>query len=484
MTNDLAAFFMAGVAISRGVGHAEYSQRERGLCVPHFVFSPPPIPSEIQFCRRKEFLLARKTSRRDFMRAAAWTGAGFWVAARSPLLFSQSPNEKLDVGVVGVGGRGAENLKSVGDQNVVALCDIDQEQLYEASKKFPKARLHNDWRRLLEEKLDAVVVSTPDHMHAFASVHAMKAGFHVYCEKPLAHSIHEAHVAAATAVERRRATQMGVQIHAESNYRRVVEIVKSGALGEVKECHAWVGKTWSGGERPAETPPVPPHVHYDLWLGPAPERPYHPTYLPANWRRWWDFGGGTLADMGCHYMDVIHWALDLTNPTAVEAEGPPVHAETTPAWLVVHYDHPARGKLPPVRVTWHDGGKRPKQFDEGKLPKWGDGVLFVGSKGMLLADYGHYKLLPEGDFAGFKPPAPFIPDSIGHHREWIEACKSGAPTTCNFSYGGSLTESVLLGNVAYRSGKRIEWSRAGLRVTNYPDANKLVRREYRKGWTL
>jgi len=328
------------------------------------------------------------------------------------------------------------------------------------------------------------VVATPDHTHAVAAVMAMKAGFHVYCEKPLAHDIHEAQVMAATAVEERRATQMGTQIHAGSNYRRVVEVIRSGAIGPVKECHAWVGKSWSGGERPLETPPVPPHVRYDLWLGPAPERPYHSTYLPANWRRWWDFGGGTLADMGCHYLDLIHWALDLTVPAAVEAEGPPVHPETTPPWLIVHFDHPQRGSLPPVRVTWHDGGKRPRLFEEDKLPEWGDGVLFVGEKGMLLADYGKYVLLPEETFKGFKPPVRFIPDSIGHHEEWILAVKTGAATTCNFGYGSMLTETVLLGNVAYRAGKRIEWDRASMKVTNFPEANRYLRRDYRTGWSL
>ena len=226
--------------------------------------------------------------------------------------------------------------------------------------------------------------------------------------------------------------------------------------------HVWVGKTWSGGDRPKETPPVPGRLHWDLWLGPAPERPYHPTYLPANWRRWWDFGSGTLGDMACHYMDLPFWALDLKHPLSAEAEGPPVHPETTPSWMIVRYEFPSRGDMPPVNLTWYDGGKRPELFSQGKLPRWGDGVLFVGDKGMLLADYDRYVLLPEADFKDFRPPAPSIAKSIGHHNEWIDACKTGRPTTCNFGYSGALTEAVLLGAVAYprRPKDRLERRRA------------------------
>lgn len=429
----------------------------------------------------------RRTTRRRFLKTAALTGLGVALGPRAPAIATsaESPNEKLNVGVVGVAGRGGANLGGVSGENVVALCDIDERRLHAASQKFKQAATCFDFRKMLDRTdLEAVVVSTPDHTHAVASVAAMKAGNHVYCEKPLSHNVYEAHVAAATAAEKRCATQMGTQIHAGSNYRRVVEIIQTGTIGPVTEAHAWVGKSWSGGERPSEGQPVPPNIKYDLWLGPAPERPYHQVYLPANWRRWWDFGGGTLADMGCHYMDLIHWALQLENPVAVEAEGPPVHPETTPQWLVAHYHHPARGALPPVTVSWHDGGRRPKYFaEEGMMPRWGDGVLFVGEKGMLLASYGGYKLLPEEKFQEFTPPPQFIPNSIGHHQEWIQACKTGAPTTCNFKHSGALTETVLLGNVAYRTGKKIQWDRHAFK-TDHEEANRLLRREYRAGWTL
>jgi len=258
--------------------------------------------------------------------------------------------------------------------------------------------------------------------------------------------------------------------------------VQSGAIGEVREVHCWADRVWAGGDRPTDTPPVPPNLHWDLWLGPAPYRPYHPSYVPASWRGWWAFGGGTLGDMACHHMDLPYWALDLRHPLTVEAEGPPVNFETTPAWLMVHYSYPARGKRPPVELTWYNGGKRPSYFAEGKLPIWGDGTLFVGEKGMLLADYDRRVLLPEKDFAGFTPPNPSIPDSIGHHAEWIHACKTGGKTTCDFAYSGVLTEAVLLGNVSYRLGQRLEWDPKALKAKNCPEANALIQPVYRANW--
>src|SRR6185436_3213940 len=233
------------------------------------------------------------------------------------------------------------------------------------------------------------------------------------------HTVHEArHIARLAASQRKLATQMGTQIHAGANYRRAVELIQSGAIGEVTECHVWCDRTWSAGDRPTEQPPVPANLHWDLWLGPAPSRPYHPEYHPKNWRRWWDFGGGTLGDMACHYMDLAFWALKLEHPTTIEAQGPEIKTETTPAWLIVNYEFRQR-RANSLRLTWYDGGKRPELVSLGKVPDWRNGVLFVGEKGMLLADYGKHKLLPEEKFAGFQPPQPFIPDSVGHHAEWI-----------------------------------------------------------------
>jgi predicted dehydrogenase len=277
---------------------------------------------------------------------------------------------------------------------------------------------------------------------------------------------------------------VGTQIHATDNYRRVVELIEKEAIGPVREVHVWCGRVWSGDGRPAEAPPVPEGLHWDLWLGPAPERPYAPGYHPKDWRRWWDFGGGTLGDMGSHYMDLPFWALKLRAPTRIEAEGPPPHVETTPAWLIVRYQFAARGTLPPVQLTWYNGGKVPELVKEGKAPGWSSGVLFVGSKGMLAADYDRRRLLPEKEFEGFQPPARYIPDSIGHHKEWIAACKGGAPALCDFSYGGPLAETVLLGNVAFRSGRKLEWDSAACKVTNTREADEFIRRKYRKGWKL
>jgi hypothetical protein len=266
----------------------------------------------------------------------------------------------------------------------------------------------------------------------------------VYCEKPLTHTLEEAREIVETASWHRAVTQMGTQIHAGANYRRVVELIRAGAIGRVREAHCWVGRSWGGGERPLDTPPIPPGLDWKRWLGTAPRRPYHPTYHPAGWRRFWDFGTGTLGDMGCHHLDLPFWALELKRPSAVHAEGPPVNAETAPTSLRVRWIFPS------VDLWWHDGGLRPLQFAQGLLPEWGDGTLFVGEDGLLLADYDRHVLLPEARFATYVRPAASIPDSVGHHKEWLDACRTRGATTCNFDYAGPLTETVLMGVQAYR----------------------------------
>jgi len=445
--------------------------------------------------------MSYRFSRRRFLKvsaaaAASMVGTGPVVLVRA----GASPNEKLDIAVVGVGGRGAANLGGVGGENIVALCDIDAQRLAGAAKQFPKAATYADFRTMLRDmdaRIDAVVVSTPDHTHAPACAMALAMGKHCYSEKPLTHSVHEARTVADLARKSRRATQIGTQIHAGDNYRRAVELVQGGALGPVNEVHVWSNASYGGQDRPQDTPPVPGHIRWDLWLGPAPERPYHPCYLPGRWRGWWDFGTGAIGDFGCHYMDLPFWALGLRYPTSVEAEGPAVHPETTPRWLIVRYEFPARGSLPPVKLTWYDGGRRPLALLEQdglvkpetlKTPlspaKWGSGVLFIGAKGMLLADYGRRILLPEARFADFTPPAPTIPASVGHHREWLDASKTGGTTTCHFDYSGPLTETALLGTVAFRAGEKLAWDAEALKATNCPNADRYVRRPYRQGWTL
>jgi predicted dehydrogenase len=426
-----------------------------------------------------------KTTRRQFIKQAAWAGVGFSFLGKSRVLRAVSPNEKLNIGVIGVANRGRDNLGGVANQNIVALCDVDENFLAAAAEQFPQAKKYRDFRKLLEQKdIDAVVISTTDHTHAVATVRALDSGRHVYCEKPLTHTVSEARIVARKAREQKRVTQMGTQIHAGSNYRRVVELVRSGAIGPVREVHHWVGSVWSGSPRPAETPPAPANLDWDLWLGPARPRPYHPMYHPAHWRGYWAFGGGAASDMGCHHMDLSFWALGLRHPTTVEAEGPAVDEEIAPPWLMTRYEFPARGEQPPVKLHWYNGDKRPALMTEGKIPDWGGGTLFIGDKGMLLADYGRHVLLPEKEFEGFARPDPFIPDSIGHYAEWVEACKTGGETTCNFDYSGALTESVLLGNVAYRTGRKLHWNPEKLEASNVREAERFIQHRYRRGWAI
>jgi predicted dehydrogenase len=433
-------------------------------------------------------------NRRQFVRRAALAGlATAATSSASAALFKRKTkpealpaNDRLNIGVIGTANRAMANIQGVAHENIVALCDVDENLMAAAAQKFPKAAKYTDWRDLLDHRgLDAVVVSTPDHTHAVATVAALKSGLHVYCEKPLTLTVSEARIVRETARGRGLATQMGNQIHASTNYRRVVELIQSDAIGPVTEVHVWVGATYKPYERPTEIVPVPAHLHYDLWLGPAQYRPYHPEYLPFKWRNWWAFGGGTLADFGCHYMDLPFWALGLQAPLTVEAEGPLPHKEGPPENQMVRYEFGARGPQPPVKLTWYQGQLRPPHFAQGLLPKWGNGVLFIGARGMLIADYGKYQLLPEASFAGFQPPAPFIPDSIGHHKEWTEACKHGVGTTSNFEYAGLLTEAVLLGNVSHRlGGKKLMWDPLNLRAANSIEADEFIQHHYRRGWRL
>ncbi|MEO5803938.1 MAG: Gfo/Idh/MocA family oxidoreductase [Verrucomicrobiota bacterium] len=428
----------------------------------------------------------RKTvSRRQFLQNGSIAAAGFWIGASNAFGKGKSANEKLNIAVIGTANRAAANISGVKEENIVALCDIDDQFLSAAAAKFPEAKTYNDFRKLLEQKnIDAVVVSTPDHTHAVATAAVLKSGRHVYCEKPLAHSVYEAReIQKLAAKNKKLATQMGTQIHAENNYRRVVELIQSGAIGSVHEVHVWCQKSRTA-VTPTDKPPVPPNIHWDLWLGPAPARPYHSAYHPKTWRAWWDFGGGTLGDMACHYMDLPFWALKLRHPLTIEAEGPPVQKDVVPPWIIVHYEFPSADSSQKIKVTWYDGGKKPKLVSEGKAPAWDNGVLFVGERGMLIAEYHRHQLLPETQFKDFKAPEPFIPNSIGHHKEWIQACKTGSATTCNFDYAGTLSEAVLLGNVAYRTGKKLEWDAAALKVKNAVEAEQFLRREYSKGWSL
>jgi predicted dehydrogenase len=441
-----------------------------------------------------------RPSRRQFGRVVA-TGALSTFAAPA-FLRARGLNEKLNIAAIGVGGRGASNLGDVSSENIVALCDVAEPYLNQAACRHPQARTERDYRRLFDHarEFDAVVVSTTEHTHAFATLPALQLGKHVYCEKPLTHNVWEARVIREAAEKAKVATQMGTQIHAGDNYRRVVELVKCGAVGPITEVHVWVGRAWGRqseddakkhgdivyvNERPAQADPVPAGLDWDLWLGPAPERPYSNVYLPGpKWYRWWDFGNGTMSDLGSHWIDLPFWALGLDAPRTIEAFGTPPHAEIAPASMRAVYEYGPRGDRPGLKLTWYQGAEKPEAWTSGTFPKWDSGVLFVGSKGMILSDYGKHLLLPEAGFRDFQPPAPSIPASLGHHAEWLHACKTGAPTTCHFGYSGRLTEANHLGNVAYRVGKKLDWDPAGLRATNAPEAEPLIHRVYRKGWSL
>ncbi|MGD9855614.1 MAG: Gfo/Idh/MocA family protein [Planctomycetaceae bacterium] len=425
--------------------------------------------------------------RRDFLKtsAGAALSAGLWRSGFAGEE-STSPNEKLNIACIGTANRAAADIDGVKGEHIVALCDVDREYLDRALMQFPGARTYADFRELIEaeaDRIDAVVIATADHNHAPAAIRAIRKGLHVYVEKPLSHTVHEARVIADAAREHGVATQLGTQVHAEPNYRRVVEIIQSGAIGDITEAHVWVGKHWGGGERPEGGQAPPANLNWDLWLGPAPERPFFAgRYHPAQWRRWWDFGTGTLGDMACHFMDLPFWALGLKYPTRCETEGPPVHPETCPIGLIVHLDFPERDGKPPVKLTWYDGNLIPQEIHGQRVPP--NGVMFVGSEGMMFADYSNYRLFPSESFAGFQPPEPTIPPSPGHHAEWIAACKGGSPGLCNFDYSGPLTEAVLLGNIAYRCQQPLDWDAANLQATNCPQADKYIRKEYREGWEV
>ena len=447
----------------------------------------------------------KQITRRKFTGSVLATAGAFSVAPA--FLRGQNLNNKLNIAVIGSGGRGGSNLQSVSSENIVALCDVSGKSLDAAAAKHSSAKKFTDFRKVFDHAadFDAVVVSTCEHTHAFATMLALKAGKHVYCEKPLTHGIWEARqireaAAAARANGRPVATQMGTQIHAGDNYRRVVELVQSGIVGAIRECHVWVGRAWGlqseadskrnkdivfVTDRPTEEQAPPAFLDWDLWLGPAPQRPYSDVYFPGpKWYRWWDFGSGTMSDLGSHWNDLPFWALQLQAPLTIEAFGPPPHAEIAPASMSATYEYGQRGDLPPVKLSWYQGDNKPEILKSGGIPKWGSGCLFIGDKGMIVADYDKHILLPEKEFKDVPRPAQSIPKSIGHHAEWIDACKTGKPTTCNFDYAGRLTEANHLANVAYRLGKKLEWDPANLKCTNAPEAERIIHREYRKGWML
>ena len=446
----------------------------------------------------------RGISRRDLLRGALAAGAFAIVSPQALSGPGQPPGRRLNLACIGAGGRGADDLEELKDQNIVALCDVDWNRAASTFQRFPGARKYRDFREMLQKEdknVEAVVVATPDHTHAVAAMAAIKRGKHVYCEKPLTRTVHEARALAQAAREARVATQMGNQGMAFEGNRLINEWLANGAIGPVREAHVWsdrpthLGKRnlyWAQGiDRPKDTPPVPDTLSWDLWLGPAPERPYHPAYVPFAWRGWWDFGSGGLGDMGIHNLAPVFSALKLGAPACVYASSTPVFEETLPLACIVHYEFPARGDLPAAKVHWYDGGllpPRPEELEDGRELNREDGILFVGEKGkMLVEGWGGEspRLIPESAMRAYKRPPKTLPRSVGHHREWVEACQGGPVPRSSFDFAGPLTEAVLLGTVCVRlGGRKLLWDSTNLKVTNVPEANPLLHYAYRQGWTL
>ena len=438
--------------------------------------------------------------RRSFLKTAAATALGIQIVPRHVLGGDghTPPSEKLNLASIGVGGMGGSDIGSLaaGPIAMIAVCDVDERNRNAAAGHFPGAKPFSDWRELLDQldkQIDAVSVSTPDHMHAPISMSAIHRGKHVYCQKPMTHTIHEARQIAAAARKAKVVTQMGIQIHSSIEYRMATALIQGGAIGKIKEVHSWSdrpGAIWSQGRsRPVGQSPVPKELKWNLWLGVAPQRPFvQGAYAPGVWRGFLDFGCGALGDMGCHIIDPPYTALKLTSPNQIWVEGPGCTDDMYPAWEIIHYEFPGTqftaGKT--LNLTWYDGGHKP---DESLVPLGkgqhlpGNGSIFIGEKGsILLPHVGGPQLLPRDEFLAYQRPK--LPGH-NHYLQWVNACLGKDQTSAHFGFAGPLTETVLLGVLAARfPGKRLQWDAANLKVTNLPEANQYVRSTYRRGWEV
>ena len=435
--------------------------------------------------------------RRTFLKAAG-AAATFTIVERHVLggPGQTAPSDKLNIAGIGIGGQGAGDLREMAGENIVALCDVDWNKAAGTFKTYPKAERFRDYRQMLDKcpGIDAVMIATPDHMHAPIALAALRAGKHVYVEKPMAHTIEESRVMTRVAKETGLVTQMGNNGHAGEGLRLTREWLQAGAIGPVREIHCWSdrpGKWWKQDlDRPAESPPVPSDLDWDLFLGAAPQRPYNPVYHPRAWRGWFDFGTGALGDMAIHNMDPAFYALDLGAPVATEAQTSGLKSESFPAWEIIVYEFAAKGNRPAVKLTWYDGGKKPPR-PESLDPDFNlddNGIYFVGDKGLMLCGgwSGAPKLYPAKLREEFREPAKSIPRSIGHRSEWIAACKAHRPddAKAGFDYSGPFNEALLVGNLAVRLQKRVEWDSAAMKVTNAPEAETLIRKKYRPGFEI
>ncbi|MDR1963483.1 MAG: Gfo/Idh/MocA family oxidoreductase [Planctomycetaceae bacterium] len=448
-------------------------------------------------------------NRREMLKVSAFAGAGALILTNGILAKGQSPNEKLAIACIGLGAQGNFQVSNLGklnqDVELVALCDVDDLRAGKAYENFPKAKKFYDFREMfdkMEKSIDAVAVSTPDHSHYHPVMLALRAGKHVYCEKPLAHSVAECRIITETAAKMKAATQLGCQRHAIKNMHRVVELIQSGAIGQVTEVYSWIGGERGMPEKPTAFVDPPALLRWDLWLGSCPNHWNYSvskalngkeegTLVPYNWRFWWDFGTGETGNWACHILDIPYWALNLKYPVKVSAAGPEVDAERTPKEMHIVYDYPARGSMPALKLYWSHT-KKPLCYEKyglnsGMKNKAGEKVnpnnLFVGTKGMLLTGFDRHVLLPEEKFADFEYPKQFIPDSPGFHKEWVLACKGGEPATCHFGYSGAMAETAILGNTAFRAGhKTFDWDAENLTAVNCPEVQAALKPEFRKGW--
>jgi predicted dehydrogenase len=438
--------------------------------------------------------------RRHFLKSVALTGAAGLILPRTTLFGADAPSNKLNIAMIGTWGRAEAHFDIMAKENVVALCDVNEDHLAFGAKRFPNAKTYVDWRQCIEQKdINAVVCCTADHTHSFIANWSLNRGYHVYCEKPLANSVEEARVVRATYLKNKSklATQVGTQRHEHENFNRVQELVKDGAIGELQAASAWGNrKIPRPGYLPAQGEP-PKTFHWDLWLGPSPYHPWNPGYIAGgsgmnclSWNMYWDFGSGQVGDMGSHTMDLVWNAIDAGLPTSAEGKGEPFNSEVTPVTLETNFEFPANNWRPGIRVSWYQGGAMPENPSRYvDLNKIDHGALFEGSKGVLVADFTTRALLPsrkDADLTYYKPrsKAALLPPMGNFQKQWINACKSDLKTDCNFEYAGNMIEMMLLGLVAYRTGKKISYDGAAGRVTDSPEADALLRRTYRPGWSL
>jgi predicted dehydrogenase len=462
-----------------------------------------------------------KITRRKFLGVSATAATAFSIFPRHVLGGPKfvAPSEKVNIALIGAGGQGRTNMRALlgeSEAQIIAVCDPRAEADYSrfyygglAGRKPVKADIekhyapktpnyrcaeYEDFRKMLEEEkaVDAILCATPDHLHAYVSITCMKQGKHVYCEKPLTHNVWEARQVSRVAKETGVATQLGNQGHSGEGIRLTCEWIWDGAIGPIREVHAWsdAGGWVNHPGRPKEAPEIPAGFNWDLWQGPRAARAYNPEYAPYNWRGWWSYGGGCIGDMACHNLDPAVWALDLASPVSIEASASRVDSEVVPAGAIYRYKFAARGDKPPVKVTWYDGGLRPASPDElvpgEKLEGGGNGIIFLGEKGVIsCAGWGGTpRIIPDATMDAYQRPAKSIPRPKSHHHDWLQACKGGKPASSNFQYGARLTEIVLLGNVALRTGKKLEWDAANLKATNAPEADRYIKEEYREGWQI